>query len=67
MAFRQGDIERSAQQAEAPLIDIPLTELNAYESGSIQDTVCKAGGAAKRPPSPIGDKLSAGLLARPRK
>ncbi len=59
MAFRQGDIERSAQQAEAPLIDIPLTELNAYESGSIQDTVCKARGAAKRPPSPIGDKLSA--------
>ena len=35
MAFRQGDIERSAQQAEAPLIDIPLTKLNAYRSGSI--------------------------------
>jgi len=67
MAFRQGDIERSAQQAEAPLIDIPLTELNAYESGSIQDTACKARGAAKRPPSPIGDRLRVVLPTHLRK
>ena len=31
MAFRQGDIERSAQQAEAPLIDTSQTELTAYQ------------------------------------
>lgn len=29
MAFRQGDIERSAQQAEAPLIDAPRSKLTA--------------------------------------
>lgn len=67
MAFRQGDIDKRSFSLLRGAFDIPLTELNAYESGSIQDTVCKARGAAKRPPSPIGDKLSAGLLARPRK
>lgn len=30
MAFRQGDIERFAQQAEAPLIDTPRTKLTDY-------------------------------------
>lgn len=34
MTFRQGNIERSAQQAEAPLIDIPLTKLTSYKSAT---------------------------------